>query len=179
MSRHPSISRPSHIIRAAGPLAASLALVLTLSACSGFGLGDVVRQPEVDVTDVKVLGTTLTGADLLFEFRVDNPNAVALVLDGIGYRLRLNGERLLDGDRDQRTRIEANGRSTIELPLTIKFEDIYRVIRSFEGRGKPDYALDADFRFDVPVLGSVTVPVTRRGEIPMDRLRDALGRFGG
>ena len=174
MSRH-----PSSMLRAAGPLAAALALVLTLSACSGFGLGDVVQQPEVDVTDVRVLGTTLTGADLLFEFRVDNPNAVALVLDGIGYRLRLNGEPLLDGDRDQRTRIEANGRSTIELPLTIKIEDLYRVIRSFECRGKPDYAHDEVFRFDVPVLGTVTVPVTRRGEIPLDRLREALGRFGG
>lgn len=169
----------SNTLRAAGPLAAALALVLTLSACSGFGLGDVMQQPEVDVTDVKVLGTTLTGADLLFEFRVDNPNAVALVLDGIGYRLRLNGEPLLDGDRNERTRIAANGRSTIELPLTIKFADVYKVIRSFEGRRKPDYALDADFRFDVPVLGTVTVPVTRKGEIPMDRLRDALGRVGG
>src|SRR5215203_42703 len=174
MSRFPSL-----MIRAAGPLAASLALVLALSGCSGFGLGDVMNQPEVDVTDVKVLGTTLTGADLLFEFRVDNPNAVALVLDGIGYRLRLNGEPLLDGVRDQRMRIEANGRSTVELPVTIKFADVYRVIRSFEGRQKPDYALDADFRFDVPVLGFVTVPVTRRGEIPIDRLRDALGRVGG
>lgn len=174
------MSRRTHrFLHTGGPLAAVAVLFLTLAACSGFGLGDVIQQPEVEVTDVKVLGTTLTGADLLFQFRVDNPNAVALVLDGVGYRLRLNGQPLLDGSRDERTRIEANGRSTIELPVTLKFEDIYRVIRSFEGNRKPDYALDADFRFDVPVLGSVTVPVTRKGEIPMDRLREALGRFGG
>lgn len=156
-----------------------VALAVAVSACAGLGgLAEMV-EPEVDVTDVKLLGTTLTGADLLFEFRVDNPNAVALVLDDIGYRLRLNGEPLLDGRRTQETRIEASGRSVIELPVTLKFEDIYRVIRSFEGRGKPDYALDADFRFDVPILGAVTVPVTQRGEIPMDRLREALGRIGG
>ena len=164
--------------RAAGLLAVALASVLTLSACSTLGgLANVV-EPEVDITDVKLLGTTLTGADLLFEFRVDNPNAVALVLDGIGYRLSLNNEHLLDGIRDQRTQIAANGRSTVELPVSIKFQDIYRVIRSFEGRDKPDYALDADFRFDVPVLGYVTVPVTQRGEIPIDRLRDALEGAG-
>ena len=62
--------------------------------------------------------------------------------------------------------------------MSIKFQDIYRVIRSFEGRDKPDYALDADFRFDVPVLGYVTVPVTQRGQIPIDRLRDALEGVG-
>lgn len=164
--------------RAAGLLAVALASALTFSACTTLGgLANVV-EPEVDITDVKLLGTTLTGADLLFEFRVDNPNAVELVLDGIGYELSLNNEHLLDGVRDQRTRIAANGRSTVELPVSIKFQDLYRVIRSFEGRGKPDYALNADFRFDVPVLGYVTVPVTQRGEIPIDRLRGALEGIG-
>ncbi|HEV8577597.1 MAG TPA: LEA type 2 family protein [Thermoanaerobaculia bacterium] len=144
---------------------------LSFTACAGLGgLGNVV-QPQVDVTDVRVLGTTLTGADLLFQFRVDNPNAVALVLDAIGYRLRLNGQPLLDGRRDQETRIAANGRSVVELPVTIRYEDVYRVIRSFENRSRPDYALDADFRFEVPILGAVTVPVSKRGEIPLDRLR--------
>jgi LEA14-like dessication related protein len=164
--------------RAAGLLAVALASALTFSACSTLGgLANMV-EPEVDITDVKLLGTTLTGADLLFEFRVDNPNDVALVLDGIGYRLSLNNEHLLDGTRDQRTQIAANGRSTVELPVSIKFQDIYRVIRSFEDRARPDYALDADFRFDVPVLGYVTVPVTQRGQIPIDRLRDALEGVG-
>jgi LEA14-like dessication related protein len=164
--------------RAAGLVAFALAAALTFSACTTLGgLANVV-EPEVDITDVKLLGTTLTGADLLFEFRVDNPNAVELLLDGIGYRLSLNNEHLLDGTRDQQTRIAANGRSTVELPVSIKFADIYRVIRSFEGKAKPDYALDADFRFDVPVLGYVTVPVSQKGQIPIDRLRDALEGVG-
>ncbi|MFL6197079.1 MAG: LEA type 2 family protein [Thermoanaerobaculia bacterium] len=172
MSRHNLRS-----FRAAGLLAVALSLV-ALAGCAGYGgLGRMV-QPEVDVTDVKLLGTTLTGADLLFEFRVDNPNAVRLVLDDIGYRLRLNGQPLLDGRRDQRTEISARGYSFVELPVSIKYEDVYRVIRSFQGRERPNYDLDADFRFNVPVLGAITVPVTRRGEIPIDRLRDALGGFG-
>lgn len=172
MSPHP---KQTSFLRDAA-LAAVLAAALAFTSCAGLGgFADVV-QPAVDVTDVKLLGTTLTGADLLFEFRVDNPNAVALVLDAIGYKLRLNGQPLLDGRRDQRTRIAANGRSTVELPVTLRYEDVYRVIRSFEGRQRPDYALDADFRFDVPILGAVTVPVTKRGEIPLGRLRDSIGR---
>jgi LEA14-like dessication related protein len=171
------MNRPLHrSFRAAGLLALALSAALTLAACAGLGGLARVIEPEVDVTDVKLLNTTLTGADLLFEFRVDNPNAVALVLDQIGYRLRLNGEPLLDGRRNQETRIAANGRSTVELPVTIKYEDVYRVIRSFQGRGRPDYALDADFQFDVPVLGAVTVPVSKRGEIPLERLRERIGR---
>jgi LEA14-like dessication related protein len=171
------MNRPLHrSFRAAGLLAVALSAALALAACSGLGGLARMVQPNVDVTDVKVLGTTLTGADLLFQFRVDNPNAVALVLNDIGYRLRLNGEPLLNGRRDQQTRIAANGRSVVELPVTIKFEDVYRVIRSFSGRQRPDYNLDADFQFNVPVLGAVTVPVSKRGEIPLERLKDAIGR---
>jgi len=170
MNQHP------RSLRAAGLLAGALLAALALAACSGLGGLARVVQPNVDVTDVKVLGTTLTGADLLFQFRVDNPNAVSLVLDEIGYRLRLNGEPLLNGRSNQQTRIAANDRSVVELPVTIKFEDVYRIIRSFSGRQRPDYNLDADFQFNVPVLGAVTVPVSKRGEIPLERLRDALGR---
>jgi len=167
MTRPP---RKISFLHAAG-LVAVLAAGSILASCAEYGGLARVVQPQVDVTDVKVLGTTLTGADLLFQFRVDNPNAVGLVLDAIGYRLRLNGQPLLDGRNDQQTRIAANGRSFVELPVTIRYEDVYRVIRSFENRQRPDYALDADFRFNVPILGAVTVPVTKRGEIPLDRLR--------
>ena len=165
MNRHPRI------------LFALLALPLALSACSGL-VRDAVRSPEVSVTDVELVGTTLTGADLLFEFRVDNPNALALVLDTVGYRLRLNGQQLLDGRRDERTRIEAQGRSVVQLPVTIRYSDVLRVIDSFEGRDKPEYDLEADFGFDVPVLGIVSVPVRERGEIPLDRLRGFMNRSG-
>jgi len=164
MNRHP---RKFSSIHTAGFLAAALAL----ASCAGLtGLSHLV-QPEVDVTDVEIKRTTLTGADLLFRLRVDNPNRVSLVLDAIDYRLRLNGEPLVDGRQDQQTTITANGRSVVELPVTIRFEDLYRVIRSFEGRDKPDYAFDADLLFDVPLLGSITVPVSKKGEIPLDRLR--------
>jgi len=155
-----------------------LAVALALSSCSGFGLDDVVRQPEVDIVGFEVTDASIFGAKLLFEFQVDNPNALALVLDGIGYRLRLNGERLLDGRHAQRTEIAARGESRIQLPVTVSFSDLARVIKSFEGRKRPDYDLEADFQFDVPVLGSVVVPVHEQGEIPMNRVREFLDSAG-
>lgn len=162
--------RPSPILYGAVLLAALLAF----SSCSGFGLGDVVRRPQVDIVGLDVRNASLFGANLLFEFEVDNPNALALVLDGIGYRLRLNGEPLLDGRHDERMEIAARGESRIQLPVTLRYADLARVIESFEGRERPDYALEADFQFDVPVLGAVVVPVREEGEIPLNRVKEFL-----
>jgi LEA14-like dessication related protein len=150
--------------------------LLALAGCAGLGTLARMQSPTVDVTGVKLLGTTLAGADVLVQFRVDNPNDVNLVLDGISYKLRLNGQALLDGRYDKQVEIAAAGPTTVELPVTIKLDDLYRVIGTLQNRKNPDYALDADLRFAVPVLGEVIVPVTQTGKVPVDRLLRQIGR---
>lgn len=151
------------------------AALLVLSGCAVNTLAHM-QSPKVDVTGVKLKGTTLAGADVLVQFRVDNPNDVNLVLDGVVYHLRLNGQPLLDGQYDQQIQIAASGPTAVELPVTIRFDDLYRVISTLQNKKNPEYALDADLRFAVPVLGEVTVPVTQTGKVPVDRLLQQIGR---
>jgi LEA14-like dessication related protein len=153
-----------------------LAIALLLLAGCALNTLAQMESPRVDVTGVKLKGTTLAGADVLVQLRVDNPNDVNLVLDGIVYHLRLNGQPLLDGHYDQQIQIAASGRTAVELPITLRFDDLYRVIGTLQNRKDPEYALDADLRFAVPVLGEVTVPVTQTGKVPVDRLLQQMGR---
>lgn len=152
-------------------------LAFLLTGCSGLGLDQVVEYPEVRVTNARIVNTDLTAADLLLEFEVENPNGLALVLDAVDYRLRVNDEPFLDGRRSERTEIAARGESTFELPLTLRYADVLRVVQSFRGEAarRPRYQLDADFEFAVPVLGSVTVPVRETGDIPVERILERLG----
>lgn len=154
-----------------------LAALLALAGCSGLGLGSVFREPDVDVVGAEVTRTGLSGADVLFEFEVDNPNGMALVLDGLNYRLRLNDEPLLDGRQDQRTEIAAKTESRVSLPVSIEYDDILRVLETLNDNEKPSYELQADFQFAVPIVGTVTVPVTKKGQLSLDRLlRLGIGR---
>ena len=158
-------------------LLAGVLALLALAGCAGLGLGNVFREPDVDVIDAELTRTGLSGADILFEFAVDNPNGVALVLDGLNYRLRLNDKPLLDGRQDKRTEIAANAESRVDLPVSIQYDDILRVLETLDDNDRPSYELQADFQFDVPVLGMVTVPVTKRGRLSLDRLlRYGIGR---
>lgn len=142
--------------------------LLTLSSCAGLAR-EVMREPKVDIVGAELEGADLRGANLLFEFEVENPNGLALVLDGIGYQLHLNERPLLSGRRDDRTEIAANGQSRFELPVTIRYDDALQALRGLSG-DNPTYELRADFRFAVPVLGGVTVPVTKRGRVNLNRL---------
>lgn len=152
-------------------------LLTLLAGCAGLGVGNVMRSPDVDIVGAELTNTGLDGADVLFEFEVDNPNGVALVLDGLDYRLRLNGKPLLDGRQDERTQIAAKSESRVELPVRVRYADLLRVLETLGDDDQTSYEIQADFQFAVPVLGSITVPVTRKGELSLDRfLRSRLGR---
>lgn len=170
------MNRNTHIPHALRPLLLA-GFVAVLAGCAGFGVGDMMRQPDVDIVGAELTNTGIDGADVLFEFEVDNPNGVALVLDGLSYRLRLNDKPLLDGRRDDRTEIAARSGSRVDLPVRIRYADLLRVLETLDDDDSPSYEIQADFQFAVPVLGTVTVPVTRRGELSLDRfLRSRLGR---
>ena len=149
-------------------LAVPVVLVFFFTACAAYQ--NLAHPPKVTLADVQLKGASLAGADLVFRFQVENPNSRGMVLDGIGYKLRLNGQPMLEGRHDQRIEIAA-GPSTVELPMTVRYADLLRILRGLAASSKPTYDLDADFRFAVPVLGSVSVPVSKRGVIPLDKVR--------
>lgn len=154
-----------------------LAALLSLAGCAGGGLGSVFREPDVDVVGAELTRTGLSGADVLFEFEVENNNGIALVLDGFNYKIRLNEKPLLDGRQDRRTEIAANTQSRINLPVTFQYDDVLRVLETLDDNERPSYELTADFQFAVPIIGTVTVPVTKRGQLSLDRLlRMGIGR---
>ena len=154
-----------------------LVALLSLAGCAGAGLGSVFREPDVDVVGAELTRTGLSGADVLFEFEVENNNGIALVLDGFNYKIRLNEKPLLDGRQDRRTEIAANTQSRINLPVTFQYDDVLRVLETLDDNERPSYELTADFQFAVPIIGTVTVPVTKRGQLSLDRLlRMGIGR---
>jgi LEA14-like dessication related protein len=155
---------------------AGLGVCLGLSSCSSLGLANFAK-PDVRLMGLDVGSVGLDSAQLLFDFQVDNPNARSLVLDGVAYRLSLEGARLLDGRRTERTEIAASGESRVTLPVTVRYDDVARALRTLRREDHPSYELNADFQFAAPLVGDVVVPVTQRGRVPMDRLAGWLGQI--
>jgi LEA14-like dessication related protein len=148
---------------------ALLALGLALASCAGFG--HLFKQPRVELVEATVRGLSREGLDLTLGFNVQNPNGVRLPLGGIDYRVAVNGERLLAGSESQRVDIPAHGASQVVVPVTLRYDDFMRVLKSLKEHAKPLYDIDAEFRFAVPVVGTVRVPVHQRREIPLPDLR--------
>jgi LEA14-like dessication related protein len=151
---------------------------LATSGCSTLGLA-ALEKPEVRLMGVDVGSVGLDSAELLFDFNVDNPNDRDLILGGVSYRLDVEGARLLDGRRGERLEIYSGRDNRVTLPVTVRYEDLSRTLRSLRREDHPTYELKADFEFDAPVVGTLVVPVTQRGRVPLDRLAGWLGRILG
>jgi LEA14-like dessication related protein len=165
-------------LRQSAVAAALLMVGLGISGCSAIGLAGI-EEPEVRLMGVDVGSVGLDSAELLFDFNVDNPNERDLVLDGVAYRLDVEGARLLDGRRRERLEIYSGRDNRVTLPVTVRYEDLSRVLRSLRREDRPSYELKADFEFDAPVVGTLVVPVTQRGRVPLDRLAGWIGRILG
>jgi LEA14-like dessication related protein len=151
-------------------LALVLVLVLAVGAAGCAGLPGVVERPRVSVDSTRVTGVTLDGADLLVRFRVDNPNSFGLDLSGLDYAFDVAGRTVFEGDRRQRLTLEPSASGLVDLPIRVRFADVYQVARDVirdrggEGIG---YTVRAGLRFQVPVLGEIRVPAEARGDLPL------------
>jgi len=139
--------------------------------CSCAGPGRVFAKPRVHVLGADVANVTLASTDVVFAVAVENPNAISFVLDTVGYHLRVNGERLLDGETPLRAEIAARSASEVRLPVRLRYSDVLRVFQAVKGERHAGYDLEADFHFAVPVVGKFSVPVRKQGDFSLDDVR--------
>ena len=148
------------------------AFLMLLAGCASLNkmVSDAVKKPDVNVSNVKISGMSFDAVDLVFNIDIANPNGMGISLAGFDYGLNINGNSFLSGNNTDGLKIPANGSHAIQLPLTLKFKDIYQTFTSIRGQDTSGYELKAGFSFDLPVLGAVRVPVSKSGNVPLLKL---------
>ncbi|MCB0264581.1 MAG: LEA type 2 family protein [Calditrichaeota bacterium] len=147
-----------------------IVLVGVISGCSTLSQLAKMQKPEARVQNVRVTGLSFNTIDLMFDIDVRNPNTVGINLNSFDYNLNINGNSFLSGDNQDGLEIAANGQKTVNLPLTLKFSDIYNTFSGVQKQDSTGYELSAGFAFNVPVLGAVRIPVSKAGSIPNVKL---------
>jgi len=125
------------------------------------------RLPKVTFEGAKISHLSLSKADLIFDLKISNPNPVSISLAGFDYDFLLNGNTFVKGDNKDGLSIEANGESTVQAPVSLSFSEIYKTIRSFQKQDSAAYNVVCGFSFDLPVLGSRRVTVSKAGALPL------------
>ena len=143
----------------------ALAVTLSLTACAGLGLGDVLQAPQFSVAqgrtaELRLAGPSiqspLGGATIRVWANVKNPNPLGIALRALEGSLALEGTRAANVSFPMGLPLLANQDTVIPLDLTIRFSDLpglADVASRLLTRSNVGYQLDGTVTVDAGVLG--------------------------
>jgi LEA14-like dessication related protein len=143
-----------------------LALVVSIGACSG--IGDLFKEPDIQLERAIVRGVNLTGGNLDLIVKVDNPNNFNLQGTRLQLGFDVEGQHLGDVTYDDDFSVSENGTTTITLPLKFGWAGVGSAVRAALGSGDLPYKMKGQAELKTP-WGRQVVPFTREGRVPLIR----------
>jgi LEA14-like dessication related protein len=134
-----------------------------LAACASFETR--LAAPKVTVETISVGGIQGADAMVTLSLRVENPNAIELIVQSLRFGLSINDIALTRGATVQGETIAAGGSAVIELETRTNMNAVLQVIALSASGRRPSlqYALDGE----AIVQNGIHLPFVRRGEIPL------------
>ncbi|RZB67314.1 Late embryogenesis abundant protein Lea14-A isoform A [Glycine soja] len=127
----------------------------------GFG------KPTADVTAIHIPSINLHKADLVVDVLIKNPNPVPIPLIDIDYLVDSDERKLVSGLIPDAGTIGAHGEQTVKIPVTLIYDDIKQTYADIKPGSIIPYRVKVSLIFDVPILGRLTLPLEKTGEIPI------------
>ena len=152
-----------------------IALLLILNFYSCATLNSILNQmnvqkPTVEITNAKISNLSFDDLDLLFDIQINNPNSVGINLAGFDYDLLINENSFISGNQPDKLEIAANNQNSIQLPVKLKFVDIYNTFADLKKNNNSKYQIKCGLNFNLPVLGETRIPISKSGDIPLLKL---------
>ncbi|GEM_PF-2618144 len=152
-------------------IASLLCLCLMCIGCSALN----VQSPTAKVTGMNLRDIDTQGFTMDFAVDLGNPNAVALPLAAVDYKLDLAGTGLADGKMNPAKSIPANGTQAVTVPVRLTYTNLIAAENGIRKVGwNVPYKLAGGVAVDTgsPLVGQVRVPLEYSGELPLKKLLD-------
>ena len=135
---------------------------MLLAGLTGCGM---MNKPSAEITGVKIQNAGVTEATMLFDVKVGNPYSVPLPLSNLDYALSSSGQQFLTGQATTLGTVPANASKTLSVPVRISYMDLIKAVKGVRPGTTIPYKADLGLSADVPVMGSMRVPMSKEGEL--------------
>lgn len=137
-------------------------LLLLLTSCSSFNKYRNMEKPKAKLDSVEVKNVDIKGAQLLFNVEVENPNDFALKVDSVKYEVEIGGKKISTDSVDAPAEVQGKSKTTVALPLTLQFADVFTSIGNFLKNEKTTYRLKGSAK-----VGIFSLPFDESGEFKL------------
>jgi LEA14-like dessication related protein len=147
----------------------SLLALMTLPAgCAG--LGESLKPPQMNISNIKVLEIRPFEAVFQIRLRAFNTNDAAIGIKGIKCELEINGRRFATGVSNTRTEIPPY--QTAVIPIDV-YSSVLDLIRGLPGLGNKErlrYTLKGHVRVEGGFLVPSVLPFNFEGEFSLEEI---------
>jgi LEA14-like dessication related protein len=142
-------------------------LVLSFLFFSCASLQDVLKEPEISFDTFKISRINFDSIDLLFTYKVENPNVFGITLPRFAYNLLIEDASFVSGTAANPISIARQNSSFIDIPVTLSYEDLFKAVSILLDQNEAAYTINTDFFLDLPVVGETKFPLSHSGKIPI------------
>ncbi|XP_043710124.1 uncharacterized protein LOC122659028 [Telopea speciosissima] len=145
-----------------------LVIIFLLSIEEAVGLG----EPTANITGIHISSIDLKRADFVVDVLVKNPNPIPIPLVDVKYLIESDGRKLMSGLIPDAGTIHAHGSETINITLTVIYDDIKNTYNDIKPGNLIPYKVRIEFIVDLPIIGNILLPLEKTGEIPVPYIPD-------
>ncbi len=145
----------------AAQIFASLAFIAGLLSCAAIGK-QLIAEPKVELSRIGIKDLGANGATVMLGIQVANPNPFELKVDSLKYNLEVGGKAIGTGQIPSAVRVAGHATDIIDIPVTVKFEDLFSSAFDFLQKNSTSYRVTGEAR-----SGLLTVPFDRTGDLKL------------
>jgi LEA14-like dessication related protein len=158
-----------------------LVLVAWALVCiGGCGVQQLARgelePPQVKFQSLAVGLPTPQGLPLECALLVANPNPQDLRVLGYDYELRLEGQKVIQGESRQEVTLPARSQTLVAVPILVKLQALSRFLPALLQDAKLNYQISGGVRL-ASLLGGFRVPFSFQGKMTPKEGREQLRLF--
>ena len=136
------------------------------------GILESSGKPTARIIGTELKNLSVEKIDLIFNVEVANPYAVNLPLVNLTYDVGSRGTSLLNGSIKPSGSVQAHGTSLIQVPARITFASLFKTLKGVKPGSVVPYQADLTLGVDAPVVGMLTLPMSKSGELPVPAAPD-------
>jgi LEA14-like dessication related protein len=129
----------------------------------------VPKPPTVTLNHVEIKSMSFMNASIVFVVDMVNSNPFPILMDSLDYQIKLAGLDLAGGSAKAVQPINASGKSTISLPVTVSVLKMGQAILDILGKTSSEYDISGSMQFNVPKVGSKKFAFSKKGNVPLGK----------
>ncbi len=133
--------------------ALSLVFVLFITGCSTlqeFDVNKYTKKPRATIEKFTIEKASFKDITFLFVVGIQNYYPIGITLDDISFDVKIDGNQFLKTSTKKRMKIEARKKSTTPVNLTLKYNDIIKIVNNYANRDYLDCTIDTTISIPLP-----------------------------